>query len=79
MAAAMSPATARRIGAKEGEIVRIEAGDAAVELPALVQPGMADSVLATTLGYGRTRAGAAGSGVGVNASPLSRSGIAERQ
>ncbi|MBN1443869.1 MAG: 4Fe-4S dicluster domain-containing protein [Planctomycetes bacterium] len=41
-----------------------------VILPVLVQPGVARGVVATTLGQGRTRGGAAGTGVGFNTARL---------
>jgi len=74
--AAISPATARRLNVDEGEIVEVTSASSAVELPVLIQPGMADDLLATTLGYGRTRAGAAGSNVGVNVLRLMQPGTA---
>jgi molybdopterin-containing oxidoreductase family iron-sulfur binding subunit len=48
----LSPATAESLGVSDGDIVRIEAG-AAIELPAVVQPGQHNSVIAVPLGYGR--------------------------
>jgi molybdopterin-containing oxidoreductase family iron-sulfur binding subunit len=55
--ACLSPATAQRLGVKDGDVVRLEAPDAGggshgLELPALVQPGQHDQVVAVALGYG---------------------------
>ena len=43
---------ADRLGVKDGDIVSIE-GDAKLELPARIQPGQHDNVVAVALGYGR--------------------------
>ncbi|MGE5571357.1 MAG: Fe-S-cluster-containing hydrogenase [Rhodospirillales bacterium] len=50
--ALLSPKTAAALGVRDGDVVRIEAG-AAIELPAVVQPGQHDRVIAVALGYGR--------------------------
>jgi molybdopterin-containing oxidoreductase family iron-sulfur binding subunit len=49
----VSPAAAARLAVEEGDIVRIAAGNLAVELPAHLQPGQHDAVAAIALGYGR--------------------------
>jgi molybdopterin-containing oxidoreductase family iron-sulfur binding subunit len=57
--ACVSPAAAARLGLKDGDIVRVTAvatpneGAASIELPAFVQPGQHDQVVAIALGYGR--------------------------
>jgi molybdopterin-containing oxidoreductase family iron-sulfur binding subunit len=53
--ASLSPEAASRIGVRDGDVVRVAAGDggAALELPAFVQPGQHDAVVAVALGYGR--------------------------
>ncbi len=56
-AAAVSPATAEELGVEEGDLLAIRAGDRAAEAPALNQPGMADGVVAVTLGHGRVAGG----------------------
>jgi Fe-S-cluster-containing dehydrogenase component/anaerobic selenocysteine-containing dehydrogenase len=68
--ACVSPAFADQNGIDEGRVVRVTKGATTVELPAHIQPGQADTVIAIALGYGRTKAGQAGSNVGVNAFPL---------
>jgi MoCo/4Fe-4S cofactor protein with predicted Tat translocation signal len=64
--ALVSPKTAETAGLANGELVRLEYGGRSLELPVWILPGMADSVVALTLGYGRERAGRVGSGVGFN-------------
>ncbi|MEW6752800.1 MAG: [Fe-S]-binding protein, partial [Candidatus Latescibacterota bacterium] len=50
----LSPAAAAELGVAEGDLVRISAeGAALLELPAYVQPGQHDQVVAVALGYGR--------------------------
>ncbi len=73
--AALSPASARSLNLREGDIIRINGQG---EWPVLVQPGQADGCLSLALGYGRTQAGKAGDGVGSNAFPLSRTMAGQR-
>ncbi len=56
--ACLSPATAARLGVRQGDVVRIEtlsadAATPALELPVYIQPGQHDDVVAVPLGYGR--------------------------
>ncbi|HLE62263.1 MAG TPA: molybdopterin-dependent oxidoreductase, partial [Pyrinomonadaceae bacterium] len=55
---------------EEGQVVRISNGPTAVELPVHIQPGQHEDVIAVALGYGRTKAGKAGSNIGGNAYPF---------
>jgi molybdopterin-containing oxidoreductase family iron-sulfur binding subunit len=64
--ALVSPKTAETLGLANGEMVRLDYAGRSLELPVWALPGMADSVVALTLGYGRPRAGRVGSGVGFN-------------
>ncbi len=50
--ASLSPATASRLRVQDGDLVRIETPGGALELPAFVQPGQHDGVVAVPLGYG---------------------------
>jgi molybdopterin-containing oxidoreductase family iron-sulfur binding subunit len=53
--ACLSPVTAAQLGVADGTVIRLEtAGDPSgvLELPALVQPGLHDQVVAVALGYG---------------------------
>lgn len=85
--ASLSPAAAQKLGIQEGDVARIEvAGAPALELPAYIQPGQHDNVVAVALGYGSTlsarfanigpnwidsKPSVGGNGlVGVNAAPL---------
>jgi molybdopterin-containing oxidoreductase family iron-sulfur binding subunit len=65
--ALVSPQTAETSSLADGELIRLEYGGRSLELPVWILPGMADGVVALTLGYGRQRAGRIGSGVGFNA------------
>jgi Fe-S-cluster-containing dehydrogenase component len=56
--AMVSPQTAGNLEVSEGDMVALEAGGVSVELPVLIQPGMADGVVAAYMGYGRTEGGA---------------------
>ncbi|MCX6139225.1 MAG: Fe-S-cluster-containing hydrogenase [Candidatus Kapabacteria bacterium] len=79
--ALMSPGTAVAMGlaaskdakaiTKANEkVVTVTTDAGAVDLPVIVQPGMADNVIVTQLGYGRTGTGKVAEGVGVNAYTL---------
>jgi Fe-S-cluster-containing dehydrogenase component/anaerobic selenocysteine-containing dehydrogenase len=69
-AALVAPATAKRVGIDSNEIVEIAAGEVKLRLPAYVLPGQAEDCVTVPLGYGRTAAGAVGSGVGGDVQPL---------
>jgi molybdopterin-containing oxidoreductase family iron-sulfur binding subunit len=62
--ALVSPKTAESLGLASGDVIRAEHASRSLELPVWILPGMADNVVALTLGYGRQRAGRIGSGVG---------------
>ena len=62
--ALVSPTTAEMAGLAGGDMVRLEYAGRSLELPVWILPGMADGVVALTLGYGRQRAGRIGNGVG---------------
>jgi MoCo/4Fe-4S cofactor protein with predicted Tat translocation signal len=62
--ALLSPGTADTLGLANEDVVRIEHAGRSLELPVWILPGMADGVVAVTLGYGRSHAGRVGSGVG---------------
>ena len=57
--------------ANASDIVKVTAGGYSVELPVLIQPGMEEGTVAIAKGYGRSKAGRAGDGVGANASYFS--------
>ncbi len=62
--ALVSPKTAETLGLASEDVIRVEYAGRSLELPVWILPGMADDVVALTLGYGRLRAGRIGSGVG---------------
>ena len=65
--ALVSPKTAETLGLANEDVVRVEYSGRSLELPVWLLPGMADGVVALTLGYGRSQAGRIGSGVGFDA------------
>jgi molybdopterin-containing oxidoreductase family iron-sulfur binding subunit len=62
--ALVSPKTAETLAVANGDVIRVDYAERSLELPVWILPGMADAVVALTLGYGRQRAGRIGSGVG---------------
>ena len=65
--ALVSPTTAGTLGLASGQMIRVDYSGRSLELPVWILPGMADGVVALTVGYGRSRAGRIGSGVGFDA------------
>lgn len=63
----ISPATALAYGLTTGVVARLEFNGTWVEGPVWVTPGQAADSVTVHLGYGRTRAGSIGNGVGFNA------------
>ena len=72
--ALVSPKTAETLGLSSGDVVRLDSAGRSLELPVWLLPGMADGVVALTLGYGRSHAGRIGSGVGFDAFTVRSSG-----
>jgi molybdopterin-containing oxidoreductase family iron-sulfur binding subunit len=68
--ACVSPTLADKLKLEEGRVVRISKGEASVEIPVHIQPQQHDDCIAIAVGYGRTRAGKVGNGVGTNAYPF---------
>jgi MoCo/4Fe-4S cofactor protein with predicted Tat translocation signal len=68
--AAMSPTDLKKFGLVQGDIINIDANGYAVALPILLQPGQAQGTISVAVGYGRTKAGPVGDGVGKNAFPF---------
>ena len=71
--ALVSPKTADALGLASEDVIRVAYANRSLELPVSILPGMADGVVALTLGYGRQRAGRVGSGVGFNTFSVRRS------
>jgi molybdopterin-containing oxidoreductase family iron-sulfur binding subunit len=72
--ALLGPATARKLGVDYMDVIEIESGGRKVSAPVWIVEGHAEDCLTLHLGYGRTYAGAVGTGVGVNAYALRTSG-----
>jgi molybdopterin-containing oxidoreductase family iron-sulfur binding subunit len=69
-AAQVSPATARRLGVEDGDVLEVRSRGRAARLPALVVPGHADGTITVHFGYGREGAEAVARGAGANVYPL---------
>ncbi len=69
--AAIAPKYAEKIGVTEFDLVEIKGANGyTVTLPVLFQPGQAQGTISIAVGYGRTKVGKAGDGVGKNAYPF---------
>jgi Fe-S-cluster-containing dehydrogenase component len=66
-ALALGPDEARHRSLEAGDVVRVEASGRELEVAIDVVPGLPAGVAALTLGYGRSRAGAIGTGIGASA------------
>ena len=70
----LSPKSAADLGVANEDVVEVEANGRKVELPVWVLPGQPDGVVTVHVGFGRTRAGRVGNGVGVDTYRLRTSG-----
>ncbi|AKF83048.1 iron-sulfur binding protein [Myxococcus fulvus 124B02] len=68
--ALIAPSRARELGLSDGDVVKVSVGGRSVSLPVLIQAGTHPSALGLAVGYGRTRAGRIGDGVGERVYPL---------
>ena len=68
--ALIAPATAARHNLVSGDVVELRQGGRSLQIPVWIAPGHAQDTLTLSLGYGRTRAGRAGSNIGFNVNPL---------
>src|SRR5581483_11632781 len=66
----IAPADAERLGLANGDLVELTVGGRSARGPAWISPGVAPGSAAVALGYGRTRAGRVGDGVGFDAYAL---------
>lgn len=73
-AALISPSTAERLALQDGDIVELKYRGNSMNIPVLILPGHADAAVTVPLGYGRTRCGHVGTGVGFDAYRLRFSG-----
>jgi MoCo/4Fe-4S cofactor protein with predicted Tat translocation signal len=69
-AALISPKTAKELGVKQGDMLKVAVGNKSLSIAALPVPGTADDVVILPLGYGRTFAGRVCTGAGVDIYPL---------
>jgi molybdopterin-containing oxidoreductase family iron-sulfur binding subunit len=74
-AALLSPATAASLGLTNEELVELQYQGRVVRAPVWVMPGHAEGSVSIYLGYGRTRAGRVGTGLGFNAYALRTAGV----
>ncbi len=65
-AAILSPGTAHRFNVETGDMVELTYQGRTLRAPVWVQPGHVNGAMTLHLGYGRTRAGRAGTGIGFN-------------
>jgi molybdopterin-containing oxidoreductase family iron-sulfur binding subunit len=63
-AALVSPATAQQLGIAQEQVIELDLGAGKITLPVFVLPGQPDNSINVQLGYGRTKCGQVGSGVG---------------
>ncbi len=68
--AAVSSSTAKELGVDSNDLIDIEISGRKLRIPVFIQPGAADKTLTVELGYGRSKVGIVGSGVGFNANVL---------
>ncbi|HEX7477969.1 MAG TPA: 4Fe-4S dicluster domain-containing protein [Polyangiales bacterium] len=69
-AALIGPSTAKELGLKSGDMVRLSKDGASVDIVTWVQPGQAPNSIGLTLGWGRKKAGSNGNGHGFDVYPL---------
>ncbi|MBZ0183752.1 MAG: TAT-variant-translocated molybdopterin oxidoreductase [Melioribacteraceae bacterium] len=68
--AAVSPLTAKSLDVEMNDLVEVTTDGKNVKLPVIVQPGMADNLIAVELGYGREVISDSGKNTGTNANIL---------
>ena len=65
-AAIISPSESHRLNVANGDLLQLTYGGRSLRAPVFIQPGHVEGAATLHLGYGRTRAGRAGTGVGFN-------------
>ncbi|MBX2975622.1 MAG: TAT-variant-translocated molybdopterin oxidoreductase [Ignavibacteriaceae bacterium] len=68
--AAISESSAKKLSLKTDDLIEVNAGGKKIKLPILVQPGVADDLIAIELGYGRKNSPVVANEVGFNANEL---------
>jgi molybdopterin-containing oxidoreductase family iron-sulfur binding subunit len=66
----VGPAMAERLHLQKEDVIELEVQGRKIEIPVWVQAGHPDNSVTAFLGYGRTRAGRAGTGAGFDVYPL---------
>ncbi|HZR20515.1 MAG TPA: TAT-variant-translocated molybdopterin oxidoreductase [Verrucomicrobiae bacterium] len=74
-AALVSPSLAQRCGLAQNDVLELRVAERRLRAPVWVTPGQAENSITLHLGYGRSRVGRVGSGVGVNAYELRTAGF----
>ena len=69
-AAFLSPSTAERLGVTNEQLIQLKCESRKVEAPIWILPGQPNDTVTVHLGYGRTRAGHVGNGMGFSAYAL---------
>ncbi len=69
----VSETLGHRLNLVDGDVVRLRCRSSALEGPVLIRAGQADNTIETTIGYGRSRAGAMANGIGFDVNGLRRS------
>jgi MoCo/4Fe-4S cofactor protein with predicted Tat translocation signal len=69
-AALVSALAAERLGVQSGDVLEISLGERSIRAPAWIMPGQPDDCVSLTLGYGRTRSGRIGTGIGYRAAAI---------
>lgn len=65
-----NPKTAKKLGIKEGDIIRVESSAGFIEAPAFIYPGIGPLTVAVPFGYGHKSYGKNATGRGANAMNL---------
>jgi molybdopterin-containing oxidoreductase family iron-sulfur binding subunit len=73
-AALIGPGTAARLNLVSGDVVELRQGGRSLRIPVWLAPGHAPDTLTLHLGYGRTRAGRVGNGLGFDVNVLRTTG-----
>ncbi|WP_026631754.1 TAT-variant-translocated molybdopterin oxidoreductase [Dyadobacter alkalitolerans] len=68
--ACVSQKTAADLSLAQGDVVKVDIKGKAVEVPVIIQPGLANGTVAIAIGFGREKAGKSANGVGKNVYPL---------
>jgi len=64
--AAISPSFAKMIGVEMGDIISVKSKSSKIEIPIVIQPGLANDMISVEAGYGRKIIGDVGKEVGID-------------